>query len=205
MRAIYTIGTRIGNLTVTHKEGRKYYVACSCGAELVFGSREMKIKTKDLKKKGFAGCGKCSWNYYRENRTDVEKYRYIFNAYKKSASVRKIKFKLSREEFTEMIKFPCFYCGKVNSNSRKDRLTNDLIYYNGVDRLDSNLHYNSNNTVSCCSTCNYMKGTLSVPEFLAQISLVYNKNVQRPSREGVDSSESKKEISNKQELENDMV
>lgn len=104
-----------------------------------------------------------------------------------------------------MIKDSCFYCGKKDSNSRKDRLTGELLSYNGVDRLDSNLGYETDNTVACCSTCNYMKGTLTVSEFIAQASLIYFKNVQRPSRRGVDSSESKQETPIIQESENDMV
>ena len=205
MKAIYTIGIKIGNLTITKKEGKKYFCTCSCGAKLVFGSREMKTKTKDLSEKGFAGCGNCSRNYYRDNRTDVEKYRYVYNAYRKSASVRNIEFDLSREEFTNMITSKCYYCAKLNSNSRKDRLSDDLLYYNGVDRLDSNLGYDSDNTVACCSTCNYMKGTLTVPEFMDQVSLIYSKNVQRLSRKGVGSSEPKQETPAKRVQDDDIV
>lgn len=205
MKAIYTTGTRIGDLTITRKEGKKYFCTCSCGTELVFGSREMKTKSDDLKTRGFSGCWKCSLNYYRDNRTDVEKYRYVYNAYKKSASVRNIEFNLSREEFTQMVTSKCYYCGRLNSNSRKDRLSNNLLHYNGVDRLDSNMGYESDNTVACCSTCNYMKGTLSVPEFMGQVSLIYSKNVQRLGQAPVGSSEPKQETPDVQGLGDDIV
>jgi hypothetical protein len=205
MKNKYTIGKVIGNLTITHKEGKKYYVTCSCGTELVFGSREMKTKTKDLKAKGFAGCGVCSRKYYAENRSDVEKYRYIYNAYKTAALKRNLEFNLSREEFTSMITSECFYCGKLNSNSRKDRLSNELLTYNGVDRLDSNLGYHCDNTVACCSTCNYMKGTLTAPEFIEQAKLIYSRNVQRLSRKGVGSSGPKQETPSVARMDDDIV
>lgn len=104
-----------------------------------------------------------------------------------------------------MILSECFYCKKEKSNSRKDRLTNKLLRYNGVDRLDNTLGYESDNTVACCSTCNYMKGTQSVSEFIDQVKLIYSNNVQRPSRKGVGSSDPKQETPVVQVLEDDMV
>jgi hypothetical protein len=37
--------------------------------------------------------------------------------------------------------------------------------YNGIDRINNEEGYTSNNTVSCCFTCNRMKGTMSSEEF----------------------------------------
>jgi len=205
MKNKYTIGKTIGNLTISEKRGKKYYVNCSCGTELLFGSREMKTKTEDLKNKGFAGCGVCSRKYYAENRSNEEKYRYVYNAYRIAAKKRNLDFNLSRKEFTNMIKDKCFYCGKLNSNCRKDRLTDELLTYNGIDRLDPNLGYNSDNTVSCCWTCNRMKGTLIVSEFIEQVKLIYSKNVQRLSRKGVGSSDPKQETPSNEKMDDDIV
>ena len=40
---------------------------------------------------------------------------------------------------------------------------------NGIDRIDNNIHYIESNCVSCCYTCNHMKGTLSHNDFINHI------------------------------------
>jgi hypothetical protein len=35
-----------------------------------------------------------------------------------------------------------------------------------VDRIDSDGVYSPDNSVPCCATCNFMKGSLSIEEFL---------------------------------------
>ena len=40
---------------------------------------------------------------------------------------------------------------------------------NGIDRIDNNIHYIESNCVSCCYTCNHMKGTLSHDDFINHI------------------------------------
>lgn len=40
---------------------------------------------------------------------------------------------------------------------------------NGIDRLDSDGDYDRNNCVSCCGTCNWMKGDMTVPHFMWHI------------------------------------
>lgn len=63
---------------------------------------------------------------------------------------------------------------------------------NGIDRIDSSKGYTIDNCVSCCPLCNQMKSNIDQNMFLTQIEKIYNfKNVQRLSREGVESSDSK--------------
>ena len=53
-------------------------------------------------------------------------------------------------------------------------MTNNFFYYNflseetlnGIDRMDSAVHYKLNNCVSCCKTCNFMKTSLDVNTFI---------------------------------------
>lgn len=56
MKAIYTEGFKVGNLTLIKKEGKKYYAKCSCGKDLILGSSEMKTKVNDFVTKQFAAC-----------------------------------------------------------------------------------------------------------------------------------------------------
>lgn len=150
---------------------------------------------KDLQEKGFAACGQCTKKLYSDTRTDIQKYRYVYNTYKKTAKVRNYNFNLSREEFTYLILSPCFYCNVSNSNCRKDRLTDDLLKYNGVDRLDNSIGYELDNVVSCCNKCNIMKNTMSVSEFIQQAKSIVNMDVQRSERKLVGSSDPKQEAS----------
>ena len=46
----------------------------------------------------------------------------------------------------------------------------------GIDRVDNSLGYTLENSVSCCSKCNYMKKTLNVENFLLHIAKIYNYN-----------------------------
>lgn len=78
----------------------------------------------------------------------------MFILYKNNAQRRKISFQLSFEEVTKIIAEPCYYCGEMPK------------YSNGIDRKDSNVGYQMDNSVACCSPCNFMKSTSSVEAFL---------------------------------------
>ena len=69
-----------------------------------------------------------------------------------------------------MITQKCHYCGEFEDN----------LQQNGIDRLESSLGYTSDNCISCCKTCNYLKGSLDKNAFLCRIEhiLSYNKRIQ---------------------------
>ena len=65
-----------------------------------------------------------------------------------------------------MTKQNCYYCGKEPDQIRKNNDYSHGIYvYNGIDRLDNNRGYTTDNTVSCCGLCNKMKLTLTEEQF----------------------------------------
>ena len=76
---------------------------------------------------------------------------------KYQARRRGLRMELDKPTFAELICGRCHYCGGAG----------DPV--NGVDRVDNNQAYVPTNVVSCCSTCNYMKGQLSASEFIAQV------------------------------------
>jgi hypothetical protein len=72
---------------------------------------------------------------------------------------RNIIFKLTKDEYYELKKQPCYLCG-IESNE---------INMNGIDRVNSNLRiYNNENCRACCGHCNYMKNTLNLSHFLSK-------------------------------------
>jgi hypothetical protein len=94
----------------------------------------------------------------------------IFGGYVKNARIRKIEWLLTRELFDNLIAQNCFYCGLAPSNKIKSaRLDGFILYYSGIDRKDSTLGYTVENCVACCSTCNYAKGSMSLPDFLGWV------------------------------------
>lgn len=90
--------------------------------------------------------------------------------YKYRAKVRGIEFTIPDNICKEMFTKPCHYCGTRNNGFDSD-CTSELLKVtygkeihsklNGIDRLDNSLGYSENNTVTCCSVCNKIKGHMS--------------------------------------------
>jgi hypothetical protein len=73
-----------------------------------------------------------------------------YKSYAKSANSRNIEFKLSEEEFSNIIKQVCYLCGIPTSD----------INSNGIDRFNNNKGYILDNCRSCCGHCNILKKDL---------------------------------------------
>lgn len=67
-------------------------------------------------------------------------------------------FALTIEQFDQLTKQSCEYCGGFNKEN-----------INGIDRVDSNVGYVLSNCVSCCFICNWMKLNLCKDAFLNHI------------------------------------
>lgn len=110
-------------------------------------------------------------------------FNILFHGYKYSARVRKLSFKLSKKYFKIITQQNCHYCGKAPntfSTSHKNNgctlkaIENSKYCYNGVDRKNNNRGYTKENSVTCCSKCNYLKGTYGYEEFLLLIKNISN-------------------------------
>ena len=75
-----------------------------------------------------------------------------YTIHKAGAKYRSISFEITFEEFMQFWQKDCYYCGKSISSI-------------GLDRIDSTKGYTTDNIVSCCSTCNTAKSTLTQLEF----------------------------------------
>ena len=105
---------------------------------------------------------------------------YLFRNAIKGAETRHHEFKLTYDEFINIIKQSCYYCGEPPRPASEDLIKKrgntkePTFYYNGIDRIDPEKEYSVDNCVPCCPKCNYMKHTLKQEDFYKQILKIYN-------------------------------
>lgn len=116
----------------------------------------------------------------------------LYRSYKFEAKYRKLDFELSLDDFSNMTKQHCFYCGIPPSQVTKYKQANGQYIYNGVDRVDNTRGYILENCVPCCETCNRAKRMMTVNDFIEWICRVYE-NFAFPN--SVESSLEEQEIS----------
>lgn len=82
---------------------------------------------------------------------------------------RKVKTTLTRAEFAHLRRLPCRYCGGKLPEAGY-----------GIDRLDSNKGYTTENSVPCCARCNSFKNNLPELAFKSHIEAIYKYFVAKP-------------------------
>ena len=89
------------------------------------------------------------------NKARNENIDYHYSNYKRSAAAKQLVFEIDKETFITLVTSPCHYCGIVQEKG-----------FNGLDRMDSSVGYVTDNCVSCCEMCNYMKKCMSPDVFV---------------------------------------
>lgn len=184
MNVINIIGKKFGKLTVVERleeKGNrnqiKYKCQCDCGKiHTTTGESLRSAKSKSC------GCLRLTPPNKLDNREmAIKKQLYKTNIENRSKKL-KLDYDITLEDYIKMIEQPCFYCGIVNSNYATDRFntksngkkTSDtIVFYNGIDRIDSEEGYLKTNIVTCCKYCNTAKNTMSQEEFKDWIKRVY--------------------------------
>jgi len=82
-----------------------------------------------------------------------------WGAFKAQAKHRGIAVSITEHAYSGIVKQPCLYCGSGDKRELR-----------GLDRVDSDGAYSSENVVSCCSTCNFMKRSMPLREFLYKVA-----------------------------------
>lgn len=172
---VILVGKVFGKLTAIKQEmvegtktRSKHLCRCECG-------RERWVLTQNLMNGHTTTCGEspCS---QKGPQPDLDKdIRDTLNQYKKGAVSRGYGFSLSYEQFCELIKKDCWYCGKPPAiRDRKKQITRAYatVPQNGIDRVDNSKGYSVDNCVPCCSRCNRAKDTMTQAEFLGLIRLI---------------------------------
>lgn len=154
---------------------------CDCGAK-----KEVRTQSLISGKSESCGCLKDEISKQRLINTPITArlpkgeaaLNTIINSYKQSAKSRNLKWCLTREQVKDITKQNCYYCDKEPAQIKKDKGQNGEYIYNGIDRVNSDQDYTLQNTVACCSICNYAKSDLSYNEFIEWIERAYRKTKQ---------------------------
>jgi hypothetical protein len=166
------IGTKFNKLTyikiatdLLRKDKRKVsrgFFRCDCGKEKIYSIYTVKYGTTKS-----CGCVKIA--------KDGSAFNKIYGQYKRGAISRNHEFKLTKDEFNNLLKSICFYCGCNPSQTVKSRSSLPDLIYNGIDRINNSKGYTLDNCVACCRWCNASKSNLTSEYFINKCKEVATK------------------------------
>lgn len=170
------IGNKFGRLLVLEKapsrHGRTHWLCqCDCGkTKSVLGENLRKGRTKSC------GCIRKelalnSVAYAREHHylgPGEAAFNVMYYTYKIHAEERNLPFDLTEEQFKNLTKENCHYCGDEPKTLFKPKAPHGGYLSNGVDRKDNSLGYTIDNSFPCCRVCNQMKSDRTYQEFIVR-------------------------------------
>ena len=164
-------GKTFGKLTVVSEAGKSscnaimWLCNCACG-------NTTKVAAGSLKSGNTKSCGCISkaWNKLFPGTAALNG---LFASYKRNAKLRGYKFSLSIDQFQSLTSQNCHYCGVKPMQTKRTTSGNGEYVYNGIDRVNNNIGYESPNCVSCCHSCNSAKSNMGYSEFIVWIRTVY--------------------------------
>ena len=168
MKRLDIEGKKFGKWTAISYAGeRGWNCVCECGTAKV-------VQTGNLTNGASTQCRKCGPLISTTNHlhTGEAACNEVISSYTKGARVRSIEWALTREQAKDLFSGLCFYCGTEPTNVFFRKILNGKFIYNGIDRVDSSLGYTIDNCVSCCTTCNYMKRSLSLDNFTKHVKRI---------------------------------
>ena len=121
------------------------------------------------------GCLSCTEKTPPKLRLSMEERNYKNYKYKIEKQTDKL-FGLSLEDFNSLVTQNCYYCDSepIFPERFKNEFKNrDVVYFNGIDRINSSLGYIKENCVPCCNKCNRMKSDFTKAEFLEHVEKIY--------------------------------
>ena len=155
------IGKTFGKWKVVgyDKTRHKWTAICECG-------RWGKHTRSTFEQGTSTQCMKC---YTSRLAINESAFHAVWNDYVQQSRRRGWVWELTKEEAKSLFVQPCYYCGDVPAAVKTIPNGRGSFTFNGIDRFDNALGYVYSNCVACCKTCNYMKRTMSVKDFLVHI------------------------------------
>lgn len=153
-------GQKYNSWTVLEKEyfQRKKLFRCRCEC----GYQGLLAKT-DLMRSRSKMCVDCSVKKNIIPNLGSAKNK-VYGDYVRNARSRGREFKLSFDEALKLFERNCHYCG---SEPMTPKYTpSGTFYYNGIDRVDNDIDYITENVVTCCHGCNFAKASMPYEAFI---------------------------------------
>lgn len=105
----------------------------------------------------------CAWAQSEKAKERIATWKRLnihdrLSGIKRVALMKGIEWHLTDAEAESMMTSSCVYCGHLDL----------AVRLNGIDRLNQQEHYTTENTVACCWTCNFMKGCMDPRTFIEQ-------------------------------------
>ena len=170
------LGMSIHNFIVLSKSEKtdsykRVYLDCKCICNTVFTGNFNNIKTGKTKS---CGCLDLPTGNKRSGAAALKK---LYRSYITGANKRGYNFELSLEDFERYVKSNCSYCGAKPSRiqyayHKAEKVSDEFIIVNGIDRVDNKIGYLLSNCVPCCKKCNTIKMDMSRKEFLTHIQSI---------------------------------
>lgn len=155
---------RYGRLTavrLARRKGRSRFWRCVCECGKAVTVSVMHLRSGHTKS---CGCLKTS----RLPRGESA-FHALVTQYRRNARTRDLSFSLTKEEFRELVRKPCAYCGTPPSTVMRSKYGTGDFYYNGLDRVNNRKGYTSENAAPCCKLCNFMKKKLGYEVFVKHV------------------------------------
>lgn len=195
------VGQRFGKLVVLNMIERRdtsylrqenfYNCVCDCGNKIY------RVPFRALKYQGKSSCGKCQVQLpdgkidLEQKYTKPEHLRTLMPKQIDEVLLTKVflsvankgkrkSWNLSYDDWRLMAQEPCYYCGSPASNVYTFRYdeygeskeSEYSIFYQGMDRINNEVGYVTENIVPCCKTCNYMKRKMRVDNWVKHMKKV---------------------------------
>lgn len=162
-------GQRFGKLIVLSRgnnkgEGSAWNCLCDCSNKCLIRGSCLRKTNRSTKSCGCLRLERMKEKRLSHNYSQLARNR-LLRSYKKSAVKRGLSWWLTDDDFDELTQANCWYCARPPSNICNEYKSHYI--YNGIDRWDNYYGYSLWNVVTCCSICNYAKGTSSATEFLS--------------------------------------
>lgn len=160
-------GRTFGRLTIIERLGTDdsgaatWLVRCNCG-------EEKSIRGTSLTWALTESCG-CLQKEVVSLPQGMSQRNIILRGYINNAKTRNLEWCLTDQQFDELTKGDCHYCGIPPSNTVHKKRYVGSFTYNGIDRKDSAQGYTLGNVVSCCKFCQYAKLDWTYEEFLTYL------------------------------------
>jgi hypothetical protein len=153
-------------------------VSCHCG-------KVFEVLKRSVTSGNTLSCG-CLATEEKRSRAKPEStfWRRKYNSYRQVAKDRDLGFALTFEEFVELAKSDCFYCGQApienwnasnayrrwaswaKREANEEHARKLVTPANGIDRPDNTRGYSVENAVACCFLCNRAKSDLTFEQWM---------------------------------------